>query len=756
MNTRKSSLWLVIEQVIPWFVLVILLFYTYAKFFGHPYGFRWDKSMGAIIYVFDIQPERTLKEGDKIIQIGPLHWDEFRADLRKTFFEGVKPGDVVPIVVNRNGQTLDISWTYPGFNRSEFLEQFYSKWGMAYFFWLAGTLTILFIRPKDERWLLMALFNFLTAIWLIAGSGVSAFHVWNSALVMRMAVILCVPVYLHFHWVFPQPLGKISPIVLVSIYAITLALIIAQWFQILPSSFYLLGFMVALAGSFILLLIHILRQPLARGDLRLLFVAVLLAMILAVIWEIFYSFDKIPAWLGSGGLLGLSLLPLAYLYSAFRRRLGGLELRVNRFFSIYLFVMLLGIIEIPLIVLLEQAFQISGEVAAISLISAVLTAAGFIWGYPVFENFVERRILAIPLQSKHLLETYPIHITTSVSLSDLIHVLHEEILPSLLIRQFAFLQLDQGSLKMLSTMRLSEEQMPKEQDVPYLMTQSGVYRSPDLASRDRPFPWIRLILPLKLGDQLIGFWLFGRRDPDDIYSQLEIPILNSLANLTAIALSNILQTERLKSMYETNINRYEQEKQRLGHDLHDSILNELAALLTSPDAPAFSPKFQQAFDELTERLREIINDLRPPMLAYGLKFALEDIADKLIDRSQDSTEIVADVQADGEWRYPEVVESNLYRIVQEACENALHHAHAKRITIFGRLHQEEIDIRVEDDGIGFSSDISLKLDHMLAKKHFGLAGMYERASLIGADINIHSKPNQGTKIQVIWKSKETI
>jgi len=755
MNIQKNAFWSLLENVLPWFVLAILLFYTYAKFFGHPYGFRWDSS-GTIIYVFDKQPEPSLKVGDQIMQIGPLRWEEFQADLRKTFFEGYKPRDIVPIVMERDGQRTTIAWEYPGFNRNEFLEQFYSEWGMAYFFWLAGTLTILFIRPKDDRWLLMALFNFLTAIWLIAGSGVSAFHVWNSALVLRMAVILCVPVYLHFHWVFPEPLGKISPIVLVSIYAITLALIMAQWFQILPSSFYLLGFMVALGGSFILLLIHILRQPIARGNLRLLFVAALLAMILAVIWEIFHNFNKIPAWLGSGGLLGLPLLPLAYLYSAFRRRLGGLELRVNRFFSIYLFVILLGIIEVPLIVLLEQAFQISGEVAAISLISAVLTAAGFIWGYPVFENFVERRILAVPLQSKHLLETYSIHITTSVSLSDLIHVLHEEILPSLLIRQFSFLQLDQGSLKMLSTMGLSEEQMPKEQDVPYLMTQSGVYRSPDVASRNRPFPWARLILPLKLGDQIIGFWLLGRRDPDDIYSQLEIPILSSLANLTAIALSNILQTERLKSVYETNLHRYEQEKLRLAHDLHDSILNELAALLISPDAPALSPKFQQAFDALTERLREIVDDLRPPMLAFGLKLALEDFAENLIERSQDSVEIAADVQSDVEWTYPEVVESNLYRIVQEACENALRHAHAKRITIFGRLHPEEIDIRVEDDGMGFSSEISLKLDHMLAKKHFGLAGMYERASLIGAEISINSRPGQGTKLQVTWKAKKTI
>jgi len=63
---------------------------------------------------------------------------------------------------------------------------------------------------------------------------------------------------------------------------------------------------------------------------------------------------------------------------------------------------------------------------------------------------------------------------------------------------------------------------------------------------------------------------------------------------------------------------------------------------------------------------------------------------------------------------------------------------------------------VKDDGISLNSEISLKLSDILAKRHFGLAGMYEGASLIGADISIYSKPNQGTRIQVNWKPKETI
>ncbi|HXQ34116.1 MAG TPA: hypothetical protein VN843_08895, partial [Anaerolineales bacterium] len=700
MKLQRNSLISAIEKTLPLLVSLILLFYTYAKFFGHPYGIRWSSSTGIIVYVFDRQPEPTLHEGDNIVQIGNLTWDEFSKDLRKTFFDGAVRGDIILVTVERNGQIVNIDWVYPGFNLDEFLDQFYSEWGMAYLFWFAGLVTILSIRPRDDRWLLMALFNFLTAIWLIAGSGVSAYHIWNSALVLRVAVLLSVPVYLHLHWVFPQTLGKLSNKLIGVIYAVTLVLVIAQWFQLLPSSFYLVGFLVALVGSLILLAIHIWRQPMARRDLRLLFVAALLAMVLAVTWEIMYGLNVIPEWLGSGGLLGLPLLPLAYLYSAFRRRLGDLEVRANRFFSIYLFVIFLAIVELPLIILFDQITQISGEVPVISLIAAVATAAAFIWLYPVFEKYVERRIFDIPLPSKNLLEIYSNRITTSHSLSDLVRVIIEEIIPSLIIRQFVFLQLENGSIKVLSKKGVNEEQIPTSPHIPDLMTQTGIYLTPDGTTEDRPYSWVRLILPLKIGDEIIGFWLFGRRDPDDMYSQLEIPIIKSLANQTAVALSNILQTERLRAMYEANVDRYEQEKLRLSRDLHDSILNELAALLMREDAPVFSPEFQQPFEALTERLREIVSDLRPPTLNFGLKVALEDLADRLSERNQSIVKILVNIQTDGECRYDEKVENHLYRIVQEACENALKYARAKTIMIVAKLERARADIKIEDDGIG--------------------------------------------------------
>ena len=298
MKTRNNSHWLLIEQVLIWLVLAILLTYSYAKFFRHSYGFRISASSGIVGIVFDKQPEPTLRENDRILQIGSVLWDEFRDDLRRPFFEGYKPGDTVPITVERNGQEIIISWEYPAFDQAEFIDQLNSEWWIAYFFWLAGVLTILLVRPKDSSWLLMALFNFLTATWLIAGSGLSAYHIWYSAIVLRVAVWLCLPVYLHLHWMFPSPLGRLPRWLVIIVYAAAVFFAIAQGFQLLPAKLYNLVFAIALGGSFMLLLIHIWRQPSIRRDVRLPLIVLILAVAPALIRSVTDSIIGIPGLYG--------------------------------------------------------------------------------------------------------------------------------------------------------------------------------------------------------------------------------------------------------------------------------------------------------------------------------------------------------------------------------------------------------------------------------------------------------------------------
>jgi len=752
MNKSKYSLGNFVERTIPWLVLTLLLLFTYAKFFEHPYaGFRVN-SDGYVLYIFVEQNAKpALELNDRLIQAGSLRWADFKSDYRKLIFENVQPGEIVLLTIQHAGEEITIPWKYPGPNRGEIADLLINEGWLAYVFWLCGTLALFSLRPRDERWRLMIAFNYLTAIWLTVGSGVSLYHIWGSPLILRMSIWFCIPVYLRFHWLFPRKLTAIPTFITLTCFTIPAILSILEWFQILPVNLYLYGFLIAVAGSLLFFIAHFIFQPDVRNDLRLIMFVTALAFLPAILIGVIAAFISIPGAAGVG-LVGLPILPIAYLYGVYRRQLGGLEVRVNRFFSIYLFIILLGFMELPLLDALDQVAQISSEALVTSLLAMVLTAAAFIWVYPAFESFIERRFFGITLPSRQLLERYSTHITTSVSILDLTKVLHDEILSSLLIRQFAFLLSDRDNLKLLSILNVEENNLPKNADVPDLQTQAGGYLPPALGMKP-PLDWIRLILPLKLGDETIGFWLFGRRDPDDLYAQAEIPILRSLANQTAVALSNILQTQQIKEMYEANILRQEQERLRLARDLHDSVLNELAALVIGSDAPVLSPKIQQTYEMVTERVREIVSDLRPPMLNYGLKLAFDGLADNLMERNLVSTQIAANITANGECRYAETVEINIYRIVQEACQNALRYAHAKHIQIVGTLSTNTIDIAVEDDGIGFVTETNLKLTEMIANKHFGLANMLERADLIGAEIKIDSSPGHGAKIRVLWEAK---
>jgi signal transduction histidine kinase len=118
-----------------------------------------------------------------------------------------------------------------------------------------------------------------------------------------------------------------------------------------------------------------------------------------------------------------------------------------------------------------------------------------------------------------------------------------------------------------------------------------------------------------------------------------------------------------------------------------------------------------------------------------------------MERSNDKVNVILDIQAT-EDRYPQNIELHLFRIAQEACENALHHGHAGKITISGQLDPQRIQLIIEDDGIGFEAGEILDLNSLLANKHFGLAGIVERANLIGAKLDIDSAPKAGTRISL--------
>jgi signal transduction histidine kinase len=682
-----------------------------------------------------------------VIRIDSLFWKDFKADYRKTLFKGVQPGQTVPLIIERKGEQIEVSWKYPGPNALEVLDLIVNEGWLAFVFWMVGTLTFLHLRPKDERWALMMAFNYLTAIWLVTGSGVSFYHTWGSAIVLRMVIWLCVPVYLHFHWVYPKPFRKLPVPFLWSVYIAAGAFAVVEWFQLLSPDAYFMGFLLAVSGSLILLIAHVIFQAEARRDLRLLLIATLLALVPAMIVGFLGTFDTIPTPSGAGAI-GLPFLPLAYFYASYRRQLGQSELRVNRWISTIIFLILTGIITAVFTTVASLWIKSAGHALLFGGVFAILMVLIAIWSFPSFQTFVERRLLRIPFSPSNLLEIYSARLATSTSLSSLLKLVDDEILPSLLVRQFAFLKLESDPPELLLSKGLTGEQVLNGYDFTRLLAAPGQYRPASLLNAEQPCPWAHLVLVLKVGESVLGLWLFGRRDPDNMYAQAEILILQSLANQTAIALSNIIQTERLRAMYQANVNLYEEERSHLARELHDGILNQLAVLQMNLDKP--SQTFQDAYDELTQRLREIVSNLRPPMLYYGLEPAIRDLAENLMERSNDTVQVSVDLPNDGT-RFPSKVELHLFRIMQEACENALRHAQARNISVSGTLLFREINLNLNDDGVGFEVGENLQLEVLIANKHFGLAGMIERAAIIGAQVQIESKPEEGTSIQITWR-----
>jgi two-component system sensor histidine kinase UhpB len=91
---------------------------------------------------------------------------------------------------------------------------------------------------------------------------------------------------------------------------------------------------------------------------------------------------------------------------------------------------------------------------------------------------------------------------------------------------------------------------------------------------------------------------------------------------------------------------------------------------------------------------------------------------------------------------PQEIEHGFYRVAQEALENVIQHAGAKQVQVKLAQDAESLVLIVEDDGRGFDTDGET------AGQQLGVQGMYERAELIGADLDVSSEVDKGTVVRL--------
>ncbi len=154
-------------------------------------------------------------------------------------------------------------------------------------------------------------------------------------------------------------------------------------------------------------------------------------------------------------------------------------------------------------------------------------------------------------------------------------------------------------------------------------------------------------------------------------------------------------------------------------------------------------ELQHLANQLAQEVRTLATQLRPPALDdLGLHTALSNYVEEWSKRSR----ITADLHCNGliNQRLPAIIETTVYRIVQEALTNVLKHAQAQTVSIIVEYRGNRVRAIMEDDGCGFEADTMMSVP--ASERRLGLLGMQERAALVGGILNIESRPGAGTTL----------
>jgi signal transduction histidine kinase len=214
------------------------------------------------------------------------------------------------------------------------------------------------------------------------------------------------------------------------------------------------------------------------------------------------------------------------------------------------------------------------------------------------------------------------------------------------------------------------------------------------------------------------------------------------------------QAERGRLLDRT-VQATEEERALMAVELHDGPIQHLTALtfrlgkalsrLRAGDVTTTDEVLAQAELDLGDDIRELrrlMSDLRPPALDEGgLVAALRDQLD--VFRQRAGTEVTFDARLDHELDSDTQVV--LYRITQEALANVAKHARAGHVRVQLSTPNRHTTLEIDDDGVGFEEG---RAREFARDGHFGLAGMAQRASMVGGTLEVRSTPGGGTSVRV--------
>jgi len=255
---------------------------------------------------------------------------------------------------------------------------------------------------------------------------------------------------------------------------------------------------------------------------------------------------------------------------------------------------------------------------------------------------------------------------------------------------------------------------------------------------------------------------FFKRDGSETYIQLATSVVMDkekpvgFQHIARDVTEQKRMNENLRFYLQQATRAQEEERKRISHELHDDTIQALVVLSRQLDALAsggkgLSEEAQQRLEELWKQtdsilqgVRRLSQDLRPAAIdRLGLLPAIQWLASDVSKYSGVETKVNV---IGKEHRLPEEGAIALFRIIQEALRNVWRHSGAISAEITIEFNDKSTQITVSDNGKGFK--LAGKVGDLAKQGKLGLAGMQERAQLVGGTISVQSEPGKGTTITV--------
>jgi PAS domain S-box-containing protein len=265
-------------------------------------------------------------------------------------------------------------------------------------------------------------------------------------------------------------------------------------------------------------------------------------------------------------------------------------------------------------------------------------------------------------------------------------------------------------------------------------------------------------VPLFARGDVAGLFSLSKREPD-YFNEEHMRLAGAMAIHASAAVDNAVLFEQvqtsavqLRLLSRRLVEAQENERRHIARELHDETGQALVSLRFGlrllereinggGSVTGRVAELTQRIDEVIDGLHRLAADLRPPSLDHlGLDAALRQFSRTAASKFGLAVHFSA--RGFTSDRLPMVVETDLFRVAQEALTNVVRHARATRVDVLAERRGDRVMVMIEDDGVGFDPD------RVTGENHFGLLGMRERAEALGGTLTVESTPGAGTTVVV--------